>query len=577
MNGISKRTALVLAVLSLGGSSLAIAPTVAFGDASSGEAGLEAGDHAARGAEAISKDGMTFRVVAAASDGTLAGVVLESGAAAVGDVEVPSIVEGPDGTRYEVLEVAPRAFMGNLGLKSIVFHDGPVSIGASAFRGCSSLERVELPRTLKVLGVDGNGNASTFVGCASMLAIEVPGSLAVIPPDAFRQCSGLESVVLEEGVEEIGVRAFDLAVVGVGATPGISLVSIPATVKRIGVKFLSGASETTVLRFAGEVPPEFAEGAFNGIASGAIPRVEYPIDAVREFAGPDSKLVREGIIEQAWFGDAGPSASDEPDAPEAVESDEVSLPVQDALPASEADRGSSDDVSGRGFEGMLPDDGVAPSSDSTGSRPAASRRVVSDRASVRRAPEHLCPSAAFSDVGATAWYHRPMDWAIQNGFLRGYASGMMGPDDVVTRAMAVTVLSRVAGADYSARSGATRFLDVDPFAWYAPAVAWGAGERLVAGYGDGSAFGPNDALTREQLAVILMRFSAARGDDVSSRSDLSRFSDSQDVSFWARDAVEWSVANDYLLGFSDGEMLGATMPVTRAQLAAIMMRYCASA
>lgn len=574
MNGISKRTALVLAVLSLGGSSLAIAPTVAFGDASSGEAWLEAGDRAAHGAEAISKDGMTFRVVEAASDGTPASVVLESGAAAVGDVEVPSSVEGPDGTRHEVLEVAPRAFMGNLGLKSIVFHDGPASIGASAFRGCSFLERVELPRTLKVLGVDGNGNASTFVGCASMSAIEVPGSLAVIPPDAFRQCSGLESVVLEEGVEEIGVRAFDLAVVGVDATSGISLVSIPATVKRIGVKFLSGASETTVLRFAGEVPPEFAEGAFNGITSGAIPRVEYPIGAVREFAGPDSKLVREGIIEQAWFGDAGPSVSD---APEAVASDEVPLPVQDALPASEADRGPCDDASGRGFEGALPDDGVAPSSDSTGSRPAASRRVVSGRASVLRTPEHVCPSAAFSDVDAAAWYHRPMDWAIQNGFLRGYASGMMGPDDVVTRAMAVTVLSRIAGVDYSARSGATRFSDVDPFAWYAPAVAWGAGERLVAGYGDGSVFGPNDALTREQLAVILMRFSAARGDDVSSRSDLSRFSDSQDVSFWARDAVEWSVANDYLLGFSDGEMLGATMPVTRAQLAAIMMRYCASA
>jgi len=106
-------------------------------------------------------------------------------------------------------------------------------------------------------------------------------------------------------------------------------------------------------------------------------------------------------------------------------------------------------------------------------------------------------------------------------------------------------------------------------AWYADAISWAAGEGIVSGYGD--TFGPNDPITREQLAAILFRYTEYRGADTAGRTDLSRFSDSAAVADYAREALAWAVSAGLLQGRPDGT-LDPSGSATRAQTAVILQR-----
>ena len=102
---------------------------------------------------------------------------------------------------------------------------------------------------------------------------------------------------------------------------------------------------------------------------------------------------------------------------------------------------------------------------------------------------------------------------------------------------------------------------------------WAAAEGIVNGYSD-SAFGPNDAITREQMAAILMNYVQYKGQDVSARADLSAYSDAESVSAWAEEAMSWAHAEGLINGMSDTE-LAPKGHATRAQVAAILQRFLA--
>ena len=128
------------------------------------------------------------------------------------------------------------------------------------------------------------------------------------------------------------------------------------------------------------------------------------------------------------------------------------------------------------------------------------------------------------------------------------------------------------GAGAPAAAGAS-FRDVSASAWYAVAVGWAAAEDIVSGYG-GNTFGPDDNVTREQLAVMLCRYAQAGGKDVSADGAAARgFADYASVSSWAADAVNWAVEAGLLSGKS-GNRLDPAGTATRAELATILMRFC---
>ncbi|MDN0068190.1 S-layer homology domain-containing protein [Collinsella ihumii] len=183
----------------------------------------------------------------------------------------------------------------------------------------------------------------------------------------------------------------------------------------------------------------------------------------------------------------------------------------------------------------------------------------------------LCPSAHLEDVDQSLWYHLSIDWAVTTGTFVGYDDGTFGPDNPLTRAEMATVLWRI--SDEPQRTYDLPE-DCDPEAFYAEAVAWALAEEVFHGYGDGSTFGPDDPLTREQAACVLKNSADKLGIDTSARADLSGFPDADEVSEWAEESLAWAVASDILHGFELEDGTREIQPLracTRAEMAALLM------
>ena len=188
-------------------------------------------------------------------------------------------------------------------------------------------------------------------------------------------------------------------------------------------------------------------------------------------------------------------------------------------------------------------------------------------------PGEASPTAAFRDLSEGAWYMEGVRWAVENGVVKGVSEDRFAPDETTSRAMLVTMLYRMTGAQAPASPPA--FSDVAEGAWYAEPVRWAAEAGLVTGYGDGR-FGPNDPLTREQLAVILHRLALSRGYAAEAGASLSDFADADGVSAWAREAMSRMIALGVIRGTGNG-MLSPRGLATRAQLAVMLMRFSAVA
>lgn len=132
--------------------------------------------------------------------------------------------------------------------------------------------------------------------------------------------------------------------------------------------------------------------------------------------------------------------------------------------------------------------------------------------------------------------------------------------------MIVSILARLENVTSAEAAG---FADVSADDWYATAVNWAASAGVVSGTGDGN-FSPNAAITREQLAAMLMNYSAWKGEDVSARADLSAYSDQP--STWAEETMSWAVAEGLINGVT-ADQLQPQASATRAQVAAILQRF----
>ena len=179
-------------------------------------------------------------------------------------------------------------------------------------------------------------------------------------------------------------------------------------------------------------------------------------------------------------------------------------------------------------------------------------------------------SLPFTDIKSGAWYADAVKYAYEKGLMNGVSAAAFAPDGTATRSQIVTILYRLAGS--SAVSGGS-FADVNAGEWYADAVEWASANGIVSGYDNGS-FGPDDEITREQLAVILYRYAKRQGQGFTGLwyFPLS-FSDAAAVSSWADEAMHWCVMKGILSG-TDQSMLEPGATATRAQIAAILQRFC---
>ena len=176
----------------------------------------------------------------------------------------------------------------------------------------------------------------------------------------------------------------------------------------------------------------------------------------------------------------------------------------------------------------------------------------------------------FTDVAENDWFYESVRYVYDKGLMRGNSATTFGPGVNTDRGMIVTILWRLEGAPDA--GAAAPFPDVDGGAYYADAVAWAAEHGIVKGY-SGGGYGPNDPVTREQLAVILYGYARFKGlETPTGGMATGNYADGAQVSAWARDAMGWALAQGIVSG-KDGGRLDPKGCATRAETAAMLMRF----
>jgi hypothetical protein len=174
----------------------------------------------------------------------------------------------------------------------------------------------------------------------------------------------------------------------------------------------------------------------------------------------------------------------------------------------------------------------------------------------------------FADVSESDWFFEAVQFVRQQGLMTGTSATTFNPNAAMTRGMMVTVLHRMAGSPpYDPAGG---FSDVTTGTWYTDAVTWAVANGIVSGYGDGL-FGPNDDITREQMAVILYNYAIFMNIELPSIRT-GAFTDDAQISDWAKEAVNAM----YEAGIINGKGGGVFNPLagaTRAEVATILMRF----
>ena len=173
----------------------------------------------------------------------------------------------------------------------------------------------------------------------------------------------------------------------------------------------------------------------------------------------------------------------------------------------------------------------------------------------------------FSDVAADAWYADAVTYVRDNGLMSGTSDTTFTPGGTMTRGMLVTTLYRMAGSPSLENEDlGYPFADVPGDAWYADGVYWARLAGVVGGYSEDQ-FGPDDPVTREQIAAILWRYAGSPAAE--SGTD---FADEGSISAYAAQAVDWARANGIVNGVEDNRFLPQSS-ATRAQVATILRNY----
>ena len=175
----------------------------------------------------------------------------------------------------------------------------------------------------------------------------------------------------------------------------------------------------------------------------------------------------------------------------------------------------------------------------------------------------------FTDVSEKDWFYGDVMFVCENGLMLGTSKTLFSPYGTATRGMMATILWRMEGSP--APKGKNGFTDVEAEKWYTDAVTWTAENGIFAGYGKDK-FGPDDPITREQLAAIFYRYADYKGYDLTVKGNLDKFKDADKITDYAKTAMQWAVGSGLVKGKS-GNLLDPQGTATRAEIAAMLHRF----
>ena len=444
-----------------------------------------------------------------------------AGCAALTELTVPGTVA----------EIGTGAFSGCTGLTAAVFAPGVRSLGAYALAGCTALRRVDLPDGMTLLG------SGLFSGCTALAELPLPDDAAWVEPRLCENCTALQTVVLPAAMTEVPRGLLR------GCT-GLRRVTFQGAVTAVGDGAFSGCDALTDVYFTGTRPQ------WDAVAIGA--------DNARLTAAALHTDAAAHTYPDAWTLVTEPTCT------------------RDGLRT----RTCTDPGCGKTLSERVPalghdwDDGVivrAPSGVRMGERRITCRRCGLTQAEA--IPPEIAAYEQFHDLDRNAWSYDGIAYCVARGLMSGTDTHTFSPGGVTTRAQLVQVLYNLAGEP--AVTGTTPFTDLTN-GWYQDAVLWAYQTGVVSGTSD-TTFSPDQAVTREQIAVILMAFAAQvpGAERPTAPADLAAFPDGAQVSGWARDAMADAVA----LGILGGAEVNGTLwlrpqgQATRAEVATVLAGF----
>ena len=484
-----------------------------------------------------------------------------------------------------VRDICSAAFAYCNGLTAVLIPDGVTSIGNEAFWYCDSLTSVTLSDSVRTIGNDA------FQGCSALKSINIPDSVTDIGVGAFwgtpiyetteRWTDGvlyLDNWLIEAKEAVAGIYPVRTGTVGIAATAfsyceRLTGVKLPDSLTSISSFAFAYCSNLTTITIPDGVT-SLRECVFRGcdkLTSVTLPDGVTSIDT-GVFYGC-------GSLASVTIPDCVTSISEH--AFEGCRSLKVITIPDGVTSIGEAAFYGCGALQGVYFMGNAPVLGssvfqITDEKTWEGINiPGLTLYYIEGKAGWTRPTWNGYPTAtwapaaenSYTDVSEKEWYFDAVQYASQNGLMNGVGNGKFDPEGSMTRAMLVTVLWRYEGEP---AEGENTFTDVPDGTWYTDAVAWAAEKGIVGGVGNGN-FDPNGSITREQMATILFRYAQKKGIDTSKRGELSGFADSGNVSSWAKDAVQWTVAEKIING-SDGKLLPQGN-ATRAQVSASLMRF----
>ena len=175
----------------------------------------------------------------------------------------------------------------------------------------------------------------------------------------------------------------------------------------------------------------------------------------------------------------------------------------------------------------------------------------------------------FTDISEKDWFYGDVMFVYENGLMLGTSKTLFSPHGTVMRGMMATILWRMEGSPVP--KGKNSFTDVEAGKWYADAITWTAENGIFAGYGKDK-FGPDNPITREQLAAIFYRYADYKGYDLTVKGNLDKFKDADKITDYAKTAMQWAVGSGLMKGKS-GNLLDPQGTATRAEIAAMLHRF----
>lgn len=486
-----------------------------------------------------------------------------------------------------ITAVPDKCFNDCTKLLTVDYKGEVTAIGERAFEGCKSLTKAPIPA-----GVTALGN-SAFNGCVALTDVTLPGGVTAVPDACFQDCTALADMKLPATVTSVGHNAFT----GCKALKDVRCYGAPPTVQPGGAA--EHSFEPGIVTIHYNPDPVYGwtfdtDGTWQGYkvsSKGACLHTGYGTtkNTVPATCGADGRIdtvcancgeiIATKVIPAtgAHTWDNGTVTTEPTETTPGVRTFTCAVCSQtktEVIPAT----GPHTHVWG---EGTVT---VAPTETTPGVRTYTCTVCGKTRTEIIPATGSAvcpggaaCPSFRFRDVPAPSnWAHEGIDYCVRHGLMSGFDATTFSPDTVSTRAQIVMILYNLSGdtTDYSKYY--VPFTDVKPGTWYYNAVAWGYDKDIVSGMTP-TTFAPDGLITREQMAVLLYGYTEKYAPAyLGGAASLNGFPDAASVSNWAYAAMSWAVGNGLISGIASNgaDYLAPSGGATRAQIAAIMMRYC---